>query len=111
MKFWFDKGVSGLRLDAVESYTEDPLLRDEPLLNPSIEKDEYGWLEFDHVYTRDFPENFEFIHELRLFTNQINKIKGDDERCEYCEVRYWKVPSAKQKSWLKTNSYQFKSAV
>lgn len=80
MKFWYNKGVSGLRLDATLAFIEDPLLRDEPLLNTNIEKDEYKWIDFNHIYTLRYWENFKVVRELRLFNDKINKKKGGAER-------------------------------
>lgn len=80
MKFWFDKGISGFRVDAVKYFMEDVKLRNEPLLNASIRKDEYTYHDFNHIYTSDLRENIDLIHELRLFVDEINEKKGGEER-------------------------------
>lgn len=99
MRFWLDRGVSGLRMDAPRSYIEDPLFRDEPLLNLNNKKDEYKWYELNHIYTRDLPESYEVIHELRLFNDEINAMKGGAERYEYKTI------------YLKPSFYNCKSLV
>lgn len=72
--------MSGFRLDAAGQYMEDALLRDEPLLNPSIKKKEYDWRDFNHIYTLNLPETYELIHELRLVLDEMNEKKGGAER-------------------------------
>lgn len=83
MKFWFDNGVSGLRIDAVGWFIEDALFRDESLLNPSLKKDEYMWRDYNHEYTYELWETFEVVHEFRLFVDEINEKEGGAERYEY----------------------------
>lgn len=82
LKFWFDRGVKGLRLDATKHYMEDPLFRDEPLKDPTIVKPRYGYRDYNHIYTTDLWELYEFIHEFREYVDAYNAKGGDDERSE-----------------------------
>lgn len=67
-------------MDAIIQYIEDSELRDEPLLHPEIKKEEYTYQDYDHIYTTDNWETYEFAHELRQFTDEISKIDGGPER-------------------------------
>lgn len=67
-------------MDAVQSYMEDKLLRDELVLNPNVTKDKLKFLDLYHNHTIDLWENVELLHELRLFVDEINKKKGGLER-------------------------------
>lgn len=70
MKFWFDKGVDGARLDATKHYIEDLQLRDESCENPSNNSYAYiSWDDCDHIYTTNLWESYEFIHELREYVD------------------------------------------
>lgn len=70
MKFWFEKGVAGARLDATKHYMEDLLLRDEPGINSTYDSYSYiAWDDCDHIYTTNLWESYEFIHELREYVD------------------------------------------
>jgi alpha-glucosidase len=66
MRFWLDRGVDGFRLDTVNYYFHDPLLRDNPpqtsggsgsTVNP------YDMQE--HRYSKNQPENLAFLERMR----------------------------------------------
>lgn len=79
-KFWFDKGVAGARLDATKHFFEDAKLRDEPLLRPGIRKKKnlaYG--DYDHIYTTDLKEIYEFIHEMRTFVDDHCSTENEEK--------------------------------
>ncbi|XP_065222591.1 maltase A3-like [Planococcus citri] len=69
MKFWLDRGMAGFRLDATMHYIEDRYFRDEPFVDPS-KTQITTWDDLKHIYTTDLWESYEFIHELRDFTDQ-----------------------------------------
>ena len=54
MRFWMDKGVSGFRLDAVETLFEDPNLTPDPV-KPG--RNAYGDPNVQHVHTRTCPRS------------------------------------------------------
>lgn len=67
MAFWLDKGVDGFRLDVVNLYLKDSLLRNNPV----------RWLQaarpYDrqrHIHDRDQPELHALLHEMRRFTDR-----------------------------------------
>ncbi|MCG6115323.1 MAG: alpha-amylase family glycosyl hydrolase [Mesorhizobium sp.] len=64
MRFWFDRGVDGFRVDAIENLVPDAQLRDNPP-NPA-------WLEsmgparsLLGIHTQHRPEVFEYVAEMR----------------------------------------------
>jgi len=71
MRFWLDRGVDGFRLDTVNFYVHDKLLRDNP---PS------GWTEFpgnpyeaqDHVFSKTQPENIAILRRIRALTDEYD---------------------------------------
>lgn len=69
-----------MRLDATTQYMEDIQLRDEPLWNPNDNKDEHFWMDYNHIYTTNLWESYEFIHELRQHVDEINEKQGGPER-------------------------------
>lgn len=69
-KFWLERGVDGFRLDTINFYFHDQLLRDNPPLpaddrNDSIapKVNPYNWQE--HLYSKNRPENLDFLRRLR----------------------------------------------
>jgi alpha-glucosidase len=67
MRFWMNRGVSGFRLDAVETLLEDPKLTDDPVLTGT---NAYGDPNVQHVHTTNLPEIHEVFREMRQVTNQ-----------------------------------------
>ncbi len=66
MRFWMDKGVSGFRLDALETLFEDPKLTDDPVLPGT---NAFGDPNVQHVHTTDLPEMHDVFREMRQVTN------------------------------------------
>ncbi len=64
MRFWFDLGVDGLRLDVANFFMHDPALRD----NPPAGRNELPVNPYycqAHVYDRSRPENLPFLSRMR----------------------------------------------
>jgi alpha-glucosidase len=64
MRFWFDVGVDGLRLDVVNFFMHDPQLRDNP---PRLQNDlpnNPNWMQ-QHLYNISRPENLPFLTKMR----------------------------------------------
>ena len=91
VKFWLELGVDGYRLDTVNFFFHDALLRDnpgrgapdrnnpDPAVNPF---NPYGWQR--HVYDKSRPENLAFLQRLRALLDQypdttmVGEIGDDD---------------------------------
>jgi alpha-glucosidase len=70
-RFWYQHGVSGFRLDAVDTLFEDSQLRDNPLLEG---KNEFGDRQMVNKYNGNLPENHEVLKQLRTIANQNNAV-------------------------------------
>lgn len=79
MKFWFNKGVAGGRLDAARHFMEDLKLRDEPLLDPNNHQQYIRYEHLNHIYTTDQNESYVFIHELKEFVDSAFSNKDNEK--------------------------------
>lgn len=70
-EWWYKRGVSGFRLDAVDSLFEDPDLKDDPVL-PGINA--YGDPNVDHQYTQNLPEVHAVLKNLRTIANKYDAV-------------------------------------
>ena len=70
-RWWFERGVAGFRLDAVNALYEDPALRDNPVL-PG--KNEFGDPQEENKYNSDLPEVHEALRGLRKVADQYNSV-------------------------------------
>ncbi|WP_445944247.1 alpha-amylase family glycosyl hydrolase, partial [Roseicyclus sp.] len=73
-RFWLERGVDGFRLDTINFYFHDKLLRDNPPLPPEArnttiapEVNPYNWQ--DHLHDKNQPENLAFLQRLRVLMN------------------------------------------
>ena len=74
-KFWLDKGVDGFRLDTINFYIHDQQLRSNPPLpaekrNNSIAPSVNPYNYQEHVYSKNQPENLDFIKHFRSLLNE-----------------------------------------
>ena len=74
-RFWLERGVDGFRLDTINFYFHDAELRDNPALPAEARNDSiaplvnpYNWQ--DHVYSKNRPENIDFLKKLRALMNR-----------------------------------------
>ena len=70
-RWWYKRGVSGFRLDAVDTLFEDPQLRDNPLL-PG--KNAYGDPIQDRIYNTKLPEVHDVLRDLRKIADQYGAV-------------------------------------
>jgi alpha-glucosidase len=70
-RWWYDRGVSGFRLDAVDTLFEDPQLRDNPIL-PS--KDAYGDPNQARIYNTNLPEIHDVLRGLRKIADKSGAV-------------------------------------
>ncbi len=76
-RFWLKRGVDGFRLDVINFYFADKHLRDNPALPPERRNDSiapgvnpYNWQE--HLYSKNQPENLEFLRRFRAELEPYN---------------------------------------
>lgn len=70
LRFWLDRSVDGFRLDMLNFFAYDRSLQDNPLQKVTSKVDLEGRLEleyqkYDAIYSKDRPENFEFVKIIR----------------------------------------------
>jgi alpha-glucosidase len=70
-RFWHNRGVSGFRLDAVDTLYEDPALPDNPVL-PG--KNVYGDPNTEKKYTVKLPEVHDTLRELRKVVDEYDGV-------------------------------------
>jgi alpha-glucosidase len=70
-RFWYQHGVAGFRLDAVDTLFEDPKLRDNPLKDGT---NEFGDHEMINKYNDNLPENHQVLKQLRAIADQNDAV-------------------------------------
>ncbi len=70
-RWWYERGVAGFRLDAVDTLFEDPELRDNPLL-PG--KNAQGDPNMENKYNTNFPEVHEELQKLRKVADESDAV-------------------------------------
>lgn len=70
IRFWMDRGVDGLRLDASSSYSKDPYFRDNPFKYGATDKNDYN--NYHHLYDKNLPENHDIIREIRAVLDEYD---------------------------------------
>lgn len=75
VRFWLDRGVDGFRLDTINFYFADKELRDNPALpanerNDSIAPSVNPYNYQRHLYSKNQPENLEFLKRFRAVLDE-----------------------------------------
>jgi alpha-glucosidase len=71
MRFWLDRGVDGFRLDTVNFYFHDKLLRDDPADFRKKERPEWNpYLMQYHIFSKNQPENLAFLERMRALLDE-----------------------------------------
>ena len=98
VKFWLDRGVDGLRLDAINFCFQDAHLRDNPPKPPELRtgrgfSPDNPYAFQYHLYNNTQPENLEFLEHLRALLDRypdigaLGEISSEDSlatTAEYC---------------------------
>jgi alpha-glucosidase len=76
-RFWLKRGVDGFRLDTINFYVHDKYLRDNPSLpkelrNDSIAPSVNPYNHQLHLFSKNQPENLEFLRKFRAVLNPYN---------------------------------------
>jgi alpha-glucosidase len=66
-RWWYQRGVSGFRLDAVDTLFEDPDLRDNPILAGT---NKYGDPEMEDKYNKKLPQVHDVLTALRKVADE-----------------------------------------
>ena len=65
--WWYNRGVAGFRLDAVDTLFEDPELRDNPVL---AGRNRYGDPNMENKYNTKLPELHDVLRDLRKVADE-----------------------------------------
>ncbi|MGC1217214.1 MAG: alpha-glucosidase [Phormidesmis sp.] len=68
LRFWFNRGVDGFRLDASSVYSKDPYFRDNPMKYGASDKNDYN--NYHHLYEKNLPENHQIIRDMRAIADE-----------------------------------------
>ncbi|MGB7600569.1 MAG: alpha-glucosidase [Candidatus Sulfotelmatobacter sp.] len=71
-RFWYKRGVSGFRLDAVDTLFEDPNLKDNPIKRPG--KNAFGDPFEENKYNTKLPEVHDILRGLRKVADQYDAV-------------------------------------
>jgi alpha-glucosidase len=70
-RWWYQRGVAGFRLDALDALYEDPNLHDEPILP---EQNDHGDRFLPYKYQLKFPENQTVLRKLRQVADEFDAV-------------------------------------
>ena len=75
-RFWLDRGVDGFRLDTINFYFCDRLLRDNPPLAPEYRNATIApavnpYNHQEHLYSKNRPENLGFLRRFRALLDEF----------------------------------------
>jgi alpha-glucosidase len=71
MRFWYQRGVAGFRLDAVDTLYEDPDLKDNP---PLPGNDKFGFPNTHEIYNKKLPEVHDVMREMRKVADEYDAV-------------------------------------
>ena len=71
-RWWYNRGVSGFRLDAVDTLFEDPNLQDNPIKQPG--KNAFGDPFEENRYNTKLPEVHDILRGLRHVADEHNAV-------------------------------------
>lgn len=97
MRFWYQKGVDGFRLDAIQPLVEDERFLDEPI-NPDYIPGQPDHARHLHVYTLDQPETHHVLEEMRKLSDSFeDRVLIGEVYVEYPKLmRYYGTNTAPQ---------------
>ena len=73
MQFWLDRGVDGFRLDTVNYYFHDRLLRDEPADFRPQSRTAFAPYDMQyHLFSKNQPENLPFLERIRALLDRYD---------------------------------------
>lgn len=84
VEFWLNKGVSGIRLDAISHLFEQIDFPDEPLSGECVDPAKYCYL--NHMHTTHLNETFNLVYRWRKLMDDYKKKNGGETRILLLEV-------------------------
>ncbi len=71
MRFWFERGMVGFRIDVLAALIKDDAFRDNPP-NPGWREGDPPSLRQQRLYTEDRPEMRELVREMRAVADEYD---------------------------------------
>ncbi len=96
MRFWLKRGVDGFRLDTVNYYFHDKMLRDNPPHERADPRPEVNPIEMQyHMFSKNRPENLAFLERFRALLDEFPERTsvgelGDSQRATELMAQYTK---------------------
>ncbi len=96
MRFWLERGVDGFRLDTVNYYFHDKMLRDNPAHERDSLRPEVNPIEMQyHMFSKNRPENLAFLERFRALLDEFPERTsvgelGDSQRATELMAQYTK---------------------
>jgi alpha-glucosidase len=72
VRFWFDRGIDGLRIDVLWLLVKDAEFRDNPP-SPPLRPGEYEWSRYDRPGFEDRPEVHDIVREMRSVADEYDQ--------------------------------------
>jgi alpha-glucosidase len=72
IRFWFDRGIDGLRIDVLWLLVKDAEFRDNPP-SPPLRHGEYEWSRYDRPGFEDRPEVHDIVREMRSVADEYDQ--------------------------------------
>jgi alpha-glucosidase len=88
--FWLDRGVDGFRLDALDFFCHDPLLRDNPASPPAARPSAKLFGRQQHVHDMMQPATVDFLARIRELTDRypgattLGEVSSQDGAFDRC---------------------------
>ncbi|KAG5676145.1 hypothetical protein PVAND_005995 [Polypedilum vanderplanki] len=78
LDYWMDQGADGFRVDAINHLFESASFTNQPLLSPDLDPTLYS--SYNPLYTRDLPESYQFIYDVREHMDEYSRNHGNVTR-------------------------------
>jgi len=93
VRFWLDRDVDGLRIDALHFLMKDPGMRDEPLADgvSRTHKPMGEYEQLNHIHSVDHPDLHPVLQELRMLMDEYSTTP-ETERVAIGEVHIFDWP-------------------
>ncbi len=94
MRFWLERGVDGFRMDTVNYYFHDKMLRDNPAHERNDPRPEVNPIEMQyHMFSKNRPENLAFLERFRALLDEFPERTsvgelGDSQRATELMAQY-----------------------
>jgi alpha-glucosidase len=100
IKYWLDEGADGFRIDAINFMFETEGFPDEAYIDAKGDKTLYDNLH--HVHTKDRPESYEFIYDVREIMDKY--VESTEDKVTRLMMTEAYAPIGEQVKWYGANT-------